>query len=570
MVYSNQRRKMLGAFYTPQLLADYLASTMLSLSKQDDKKQYCVVDPATGDSSLLLAFYKQASKRKMGVLYFGIDIEDGAIQESKKKFANFQEKSNFVLTDALYPLNMETPQKGWDSLMHKYLPNGIDFIISNPPWGADKSKYKKLSDDFITAKGQFDIYDLFIETAINNLNINGYYGIIVPDSIFGAEHSLIRKFLLENTTIKKIIRIGEGFFDNVNIAVSLLIGVKVKSSKYSIQCSHLTDKHRKLVLANKMELSLAVEQNLIKVPAKVMVDNSNSFLTDLAAKDVDLINRLNKCLSVGEISVSHRGVELSKKGIVFRCSNCGKWFPEPKKNNEITCPHCKKIQLWDNVESCKIISDKASNNSIKFISGDTIYRYNTKSTLYLKKGYDGINYKTEQLYEGAKILVRKTGVGITAGIDYGGCYTNQVVYLLRTASHVNPLISNEVLLAVLNSRLITYYIIKIHGSNGWKSHAYLTQKDVASLPFPRLNIEDAEVKRQLEELTALVKQNAIGMSDSFPMEVDVKIERIVANLFGLNESHYDVIFKAIENVQQMIPYKRLLRIKIKDIFKDGI
>lgn len=85
----------------------------------------------------------------------------------------------------------------------------------------------------------------------------------------------------------------------------------------------------------------------------------------------------------------------------------------------------------------------------------------------------------------------------------------------------------------------------MHGSNGWKSHAYLTQKDVAMLPFPRINLDDNIVRKLLQELTALVKQNATGKSDDFPKEVDAKIERIVAGLFGLNESHYDVIFNTI-------------------------
>ena len=39
MTYSIQKRKMLGAFYTPQLLADYLASLLLSMSKLDSKNQ---------------------------------------------------------------------------------------------------------------------------------------------------------------------------------------------------------------------------------------------------------------------------------------------------------------------------------------------------------------------------------------------------------------------------------------------------------------------------------------------------------------------------------------------------
>ena len=57
-----QERKELGAFYTPHSLADLLASTLLSLLNIDEERVYTVVDPATGDSSLLSAFEKFASK----------------------------------------------------------------------------------------------------------------------------------------------------------------------------------------------------------------------------------------------------------------------------------------------------------------------------------------------------------------------------------------------------------------------------------------------------------------------------------------------------------------------------
>ena len=82
-------------------------------------------------------------------------------------------------------------------LAKKYFPNGIDFIVSNPPWGADKSSYIQLSSDFLTAIGQFDIYDLFIELCVNNLNVDGCFGLIVPDSIYSEEHKPIREFLLK-------------------------------------------------------------------------------------------------------------------------------------------------------------------------------------------------------------------------------------------------------------------------------------------------------------------------------------------------------------------------------------
>ena len=565
-----QERKELGAYYTPHSLADLLASTLLSLLNIDEERVYTVVDPATGDSSLLSAFEKFARMMNVKANYVGIDVEKCAVDNSMSAFSKKKVQSKFLNTDALYPLDENENSIGWRKLKQKYLPNGIDFIVSNPPWGADKSKYKKLSSDFLTAKGQFDIYDLFIETSINNLNENGCYAIIVPDSIYGLEHTPIRKFLFQNTTIKKIIRIGEGFFENVSIAVTLLFGIKRQALDYNIECFHLPEEIKKQILTHKLELSTAVRQFVNVVPVRLMLDSNFSFLTDVSSVDVELLSKLRLCSKIGEVTDSQRGVELSKKGVVIKCKKCGKWFPEPKMINAIKCPHCKKQLEVDDVVIRKIVSKELRHNAKKFITGDTIFRYNTVAKQFIEMGYNGINYKNEQLYEGSKILVRKTGVGITAGIDYDNCLTNQVVYILKRKVNLDSVITNEVILAVLNSRVITYFIIVSHGSNGWKTHAYLSQSDVAALPFPKIDTSNEEIRSQLKKITEFVKQYSCEKTDDFPQDVDLKIERIIADLFGLTEVQYNVIFDTIKNVQQMIPFKRLLKINSKDTFDNGL
>lgn len=303
-----------------------------------------------------------------------------------------------------------------------------------------------------------------------------------------------------------------------------------------------------------------------------MVDNNYAFFTDITTNDSDLIHFLNNCQKVGDVTSSQRGVELSKKGIILKCPICQKWLPEPKgkEDKDVKCPHCKYIGAKSSFLSMGIISPKASKGYKKIIVGEDVYRFGTNAKQYIKIDVQGINYKDAQLYQGSKILVRKTGVGITAGIDYDNNLTNQVVYIIKRRNDIDPIISNEVILAVLNSRITTYFIIKMMGSNGWKTHAYLSQASVASLPFPNIDVNNADTRDCLMHLTDLVKNNAGVSSDNFSIDADAKIERIVAKLFGINQSDYEVIYKAINEVQQMIPFRRLLKITAKDIFNNGI
>lgn len=98
-----QEKKAYGSFYTPRILADLLASTLISFSKSESGKTYTVVDPATGDSSLLSSFYNYANNKDLKFRYFGIDIDENAIKKSRDIFADKNVDSVFLKTDALYP-----------------------------------------------------------------------------------------------------------------------------------------------------------------------------------------------------------------------------------------------------------------------------------------------------------------------------------------------------------------------------------------------------------------------------------------------------------------------------------
>jgi adenine-specific DNA-methyltransferase len=573
MQYSIEKQKSLGAFYTPPILAEYLAKKVLSMKKFDNEKTYIVLDPATGESALLQAFLTESRKKGLRTDYIGIDIEQAAIEKSKKTFSSELINHTFLKSDALYPYQNMKSNEGWIILSKKYFPNGIDFIVCNPPWGAEKNSYKKLSIDFETAKGQFDIYDLFLELSIKTLNKNGCFGFIVPDTIYNEEHRPIRQFLFENTTIKHIVRLGEGIFPDVNIAVSLIFGIKAKcKNTHMVSCVHISNNLKNRVIKGEMTLDAAIKLCTCKIPSKMMVENDFAFITDITKSDSHLAKVLSNCPKVGDITNSQRGVELSKKGIVLLCPYCQKYFPSPRSltNKTTKCPHCQHQYETSCFSTRKIISDIATNGYKQIIVGEDVFRYTTKAKHYIEYGLKGINYKDIKLYHGSKILVRKTGVGITAGIDYNNCLTNQVVYIIKRKADIDPTITNEVVLAVLNSRIITYFIIKMMGSNGWKTHAYLSQNSVASLPFPNIDINNVATRTCLIQITELVRSNSLIKYDNLSPEVDAKIEYLVSRLFGLEENDYGVIYKAIREVQQMIPFKRLLNLSIKEIFSNGI
>ena len=556
MEYNKEKKRALGAFYTPQVLSDLLASLLVPLCKVTSTSSITALDPATGDSILLESFEKLAQKEGIDVSLVGIDIDKTAIIKSKKKFENNKTKCKFINTDALYPMGNSNPTNGWDALIRKYIPNGIDLIVSNPPWGANIEHYVFLPRDFKTATGQYDIYDLFIETIIANLKQEGVYGLIVPDSIYCQEHKMAREILFTNTTIKGILR--------------MVYGIKRSCADYDILCSHISNSEKKAILSGETDIHNLVKSKSIKVSAKQMIASDFSFTVDVSQIDLPIIQKLKKCDTVDTYTSCQRGVELSKKGVVIQCPKCGEWFPIPRNKKETTtCPHCKADTTIAKANHTCIITNRKEKNCVPMIVGEDIGRFSVSSNRFIRQGLKGINYKSSVLYQGPKVLVRKTGVGITAGIDYNNSLTNQVVYIVKPKESAHPLITAEVIAAILCSRLITYVIIKRKGSIGWTSNPYLSQKDVNSLPFPKLAFQKRQTVTALNRLTELVREN-FKTGKVLSNDIDVEIERNVAILYNIGSKEYETIFNTIEQVEQMIPFRRLLNIHVEDIFQNGI
>ena len=65
------------------------------------------------------------------------------------------------------------------------------------------------------ARGQYDSYELFIELGRRLLREGGIFGFIIPDSVTLPEHEPLRRMLLDQTALTRLVRAGEGIFPSV-------------------------------------------------------------------------------------------------------------------------------------------------------------------------------------------------------------------------------------------------------------------------------------------------------------------------------------------------------------------
>ena len=562
--YSREKKKAIGSFYTPPVVSDFLALLVTSIIPND--ATLSCLDPAVGDGVLLHSLYKLPLRQQFYCLS-GVDIYKNAIDAVKFSFDDSNAKVVFKTTDALKPFGAKSYAAGWKRFLSIANIDGFDVVVCNPPWGADISSYHDLAGSFSCATGQYDIYDVFIELIVSLLKDNGIYGLILPDSIFSKEHLNSRKLLLEKTTITHIVKLGESFFSDVNSSVSIIVGRKAIMPDSNVRCTHITPEQRSAILSGSVSLMSIEHNNHLDVPQDYMIQRGWEFVLDTTREDTVLLAHLDLFSRIGNVSSSRRGVELSKRGIIWRCPACHKWSPMPPSNKDAHCSHCGCIVPRDKLEPESIvipIGDVRS-NSVPITIGEDIHRYSLKTKKRIVLGYAGINYKDDNQFKEEKVVVRKTGVGISAAIDFNHNYSNQVVYLLRSLD--KNTVPTELLIAVINSRIITYYLIKSKSVNQWQTHPYLTQDDLGGLPFPCLEQEDEGLlKTKLVEIKRLVKKLQNNNNQKSFNAADAKVERIVADLFHLGRDDYRLIYRAIESAQQMIPFRCLLNINIQDIF----
>ena len=543
--YSKGKKKETGSFFTPSFLADFLAVKILEYNSKNSNLS--ILDPATGDSSLLLSLKSLIDDKKTSCTYVGIDIDSAAINKSRTYIPN---NSFFIETDALYPFGI----KNWSGINKLTNIEQYDVICSNPPWGASLSKYNSLKQDFKLAKGQFDIYDLFVETILNQLVEGGVYGIILPDSIYSIEHKRTRNLIFNDTSVKVVLKLGEGFFKGVFTSASIIVGVKEAPKDGNlISCYHVNRDERNLIISGDCSLIDVFNKKSYQIPQSEVVNYKTNALNVFVDNDNKAVfDRISSMPSLGDYVEIYRGVELSKKGHVIQCPYCNKWQPSPRgKRKEAICYSCSRGFSIKNQKSIVHLEPNAGRS--KIIVGEDIDRYGFIKSHFIETEIDGINYKSNSIYQSPKILIRKTGVGITANIDYDNSLTNQVVYLLRPISNDDTPI--ETILAIINSRIITYYLINAYGLNEWQSHPYISQSIVRNLPFPSANIMNPDSKVHLRRIKRYVSQiSRNGLTD----KLDANIEIEVALLFGLTKEDYHYIFDGIMAAQQLIPFKRLI------------
>jgi restriction endonuclease S subunit len=235
----NVNSKELGQFFTPKNIIKSLLNECgfkeLILNKEGSN--FSLYDPCMGTGGLLCYTYNYCKDKIDASKITGCEIEKDTIKFGSVSLmlTTNQYNSNIVRCNAL----VENPYLFTDEKFH--------IIIVNPPFGT-KNNYKQLKKIFDDYKGNSDIQfkdvypiesnvgtALFIQMVIYSLKVEGLACIILPDGEMMTSNGSynIRKFILDNCQVLKIINIQGGTFTNTGIKTKALFLKKGDYDNYN-------------------------------------------------------------------------------------------------------------------------------------------------------------------------------------------------------------------------------------------------------------------------------------------------------------------------------------------------
>jgi type I restriction-modification system DNA methylase subunit len=201
-----------GSYYTPENITGNISTVKVAQTSK-------ILDPCCGTGSFLLSF---ANKITDPQKLYGIDIDDIACFIAKinlvSKYKHLQFRPNIFNVDFL---NINNSLDNFP-----YFRQGFDVIVTNPPWGALVSaKYAQYFPQIFSR----EIFSYFIVKARECLKKEGRGIFVLPASILNvAAHKDIRKHILANFNIEKIIFCGKAFKGVLTDVICLSLRLKTQ------------------------------------------------------------------------------------------------------------------------------------------------------------------------------------------------------------------------------------------------------------------------------------------------------------------------------------------------------
>lgn len=462
------KRKKMGIYYTPSYIVDYIIkNTVGEYIKDksiDEILDVNIVDPACGSGSFLIRAFKEVCDVVETKLKNGERSKKWSTFNDYKDMLNFSQKST-ILKNCIYGVDLDEKavelaqlnlllkclEGETRELKNRKLPNllsnikngnsliddssvagdkafnwkaqfkdefangGFDIVVGNPPY-VDYSKIqgtdyinKNYASALVNNKiVKYNLFQLFIEKAIKLMKKDGIFGFINPNTYLSADNAFaLRRFILENTTINKIIDVSK-------------LPVFKDASTYPVITIFRKERNR----SNKL--------------STLQVTNENQFTNDLKFNlisqiDFEKDDKLNFVIGKGD----------NEKRVITKI----------EENNSLS--EFKETFVWGSsitgFATHKKMDKGKDNKFAPVIQTSDIKRYAIRwGKEYIEKNI--YSDKLKELFKQRKIVIARVTKNIQATIDENGYFVGKSSIFIPKDKN-----SFEIFLAIINSSLINFY-----------------------------------------------------------------------------------------------------------------
>ncbi len=513
---TRKEKRAKGVYYTPPEIVRWLVKRSLELltAAGQASSSLRILDPSCGAG----AFLHEAHAQIPGCSLIGVDTDTAAIVAANAPFT-----LNLNLTPNLNPLPLQLDC--CDFLSPSFSPAPFDLILGNPPYinirelskSTSPAYRQDLRQRFKSARGNFDLYVLFLERSLQLLKPGGICGMIIPNKWAGLDYARpLRELLLAETTLHDMVDLsGVSVFAEAEVYPHILIFQKCPAAKHH-----------------------AVRVREIASAAELHDDQPYRLMPQ-------------SLLSPRTISL-HRTLDVESRVPT-----------EPMGQRARLLSGASGYTAGHIVELLQEIGEEASPNQDlhPFVVSGNIDRYSIRlgNVRYMQRKFhqpmldlnsNALSPLKKKLYANPKIIIAGMSRRIEAAYDNQGFALGVQVY-----AAADPLDDPFYLLALLNSRLMSFLFRERFAAKKLAGgYLAMNKGQLEQLPIRVPQQGKEETVARLAELASWGRLPACpkissGQAGSLPHEVDREMDELVYQLYRLTAAEIRQVDAAFEEQQ---------------------
>lgn len=398
---------------------------------------------------------------------------------------------------------------------------GFDVVIGNPPYidseemvKTHKEERNYCSQAYTCAKGNWDLYCVFVEKGIKLLKKNGVFGMIIPNKFLSLPYGDYLKNFLSNYSIQAIYDYS---------SVSVFVSYDRKINVYPI-----------ILIANKSENKngTSIYYKLKETDFQTIIDYQNDFV--IRKGDTDWTQKFARNTSLIE-NIIAKSVSLTKHFVIENAATVS----EAYKLKEI---------LTEN--------ENVTENELKFVNTGSIDRYaflwGQGKTQYIKQAYKYpiVSKKDLQTYfpkrlkqaESEKLICAGMIKNLECAYDNGEVLAGKSTAVIYSKSDTYSL---KYLLALLNSDLYSYLYRNLFSNNSMAGgYLNVSKKQLEKFYFFEIDFKNQthtqlynEIIKKVDETIQLYKELKSIKLDN---QKQLYIRRVDINRKAINDYIYNL------------------------------